>query len=131
MGWIRRLTIGLLPLSAACASDPILPTPYQAYTRAEGSIPGGYIDRPLGPGDYIITFRGDQATLWEDTLSYAHRRAAELCPRGYDTFSQQDISADEEGASRTVGTRIGNTVVVKHRPGVVTHLPRAQIQVRC
>ena len=131
MGWLPRLTIGLLALTASCASDPMLPTPYQAYTLAEGSIPGGYIDRPLGPGEYIITFRADPATLWEDTLSYAHRRAAELCPGGYETVSQQDVSADEQGASRSVGTRIGNTVIVKHRPGAVTHLPRAQLQVRC
>jgi hypothetical protein len=131
MDLIPKLTIGFLALTAACASAPILPTPYQAFTQAEGAIPGGYIDRPLGPGEYVITFRGDQATLWEDALSYAHRRAAELCPGGYVALSQRDISVDVQGGGSSVGTSLGYVVIVDHRPGRVTRFPRTQIQVRC
>ena len=126
-----KLTTSLFALSAACASDPMLPTPYQAFTQAEGAIPGGYFDRPLGPREYIITFRGDQYTLWEDALSYSYRRAQELCPAGYETLSQQDVSLDVQGGSRSVGTTIGYVTVVQHRPGRVTRLPRAQLQIRC
>jgi hypothetical protein len=116
---------------AACASAPILPTPYQAFTNAEGAIPGGYIDRPLGPGEYIITFRGDQATLWEDALSYAHQRARDLCPAGYDTLAQQDVSVESHGAGRTTAVQLGYAIVVRNHAGAVTRFPRAQLQIRC
>lgn len=131
MGRFMTLTTSLLVLSAACASEPRLPTPYQAFTQAKDAIPGGYIDRPLSPGEYIVTFRGDQYTLWEDTLAYAHRRARELCPGGYDTLSQQDVSANQQREGRAVGYVIGSIAVVQQSPGRVTHLPRAQLQVRC
>jgi hypothetical protein len=131
MGRLMKLATSLFALSAACASNPTLPTPYQAFTQAEGAIPGGYIDRPLGPGEHIVTFRGDQYTLFEDALSYSHRRAQELCPAGYDTLSQQDVSLNEQAGSRAVGTTFGYVTIVRLRPGRVTHFPRAQLQVRC
>ena len=131
MRLLGKISAPVAAALVACASDPILPTPYQAFTTAAGATPGGYIDRPLAPGEYVITFRGDQATLWEDALSYAHRRAGELCPSGYDTLSEQDVSAEEQGEGRTVATRIGSTTIARHKPGQVTHLPRARLHVRC
>jgi hypothetical protein len=121
----------LAVLFAAGCAEARYPTPYQPFTQADGAVPGGYIDRPLGPGEYVVTFRGDQYTLWEDALSYAHRRAGELCPVGYDTLAEPDVSADEEGAGRPVAVWIGYTTVLKHRPGRVAQLPRARIQIRC
>jgi hypothetical protein len=128
--WARGVVAGAL-LPACGSHPPILPTPYQAFTNAEGAIPGGYIDRSLGPGTYVITFRGDQATLWEDTLAYAHRRARELCPAGYDALAEQDVSAEIQGDGRTVAVRLGYTTIVKHSPGAITQLPRARLEIRC
>jgi hypothetical protein len=136
MGRFRTMVlaqgVGLFALlfAAGCA-EARYPTPYQPFTEAEGVVPGGYIDRPLGPGEYVVTFHGDQYTLWEDALSYAHRRAGELCPSGYETLAEQDVSAEAQSGDRFVAVWVGYTTIVKHRPGQITQLPRARIQVRC
>jgi len=118
-------------LFATGCEEARYPTPYQPFTQADGAVPGGYVDRPLGPGEYVVTFRGDQYTLWEDALSFAHRRAGELCHSGYDTLTEPDVSADEQSDGRRAAVWIGYTTVVRHRPGRIVQLPRARIQVRC
>jgi hypothetical protein len=119
-----------LLFSAGC-QEARYPTPYQPFTQADGAVPGGYIDRPLGPGEYAVTFRGDEYTVWEDALSFAHRRAGELCPSGYETLGEPDVSPDQESGGRAAAIWIGYTTAVKHRLGRVAQVPRARIQVRC
>ena len=121
----------VLPFLGACKGEARYPTPYQAFTTEEGAVPGGYIDRPLGPGEYVVTFRGDQYTLSEDVMSYAHRRARELCPGGYDTLAQGDVSKEVYGGGSGIGVNVGYAVVVNHRRGWVVRFPRYELQIRC
>src|SRR4029077_15534831 len=90
----------LVLLVAACDEPPKSPTPYQPFTNQEGAIPGGYIDRDLGHGEHVITFRGNIYTLWEDVLAYARHRADEVCPGGYVPLSEEDVSAETQEADR-------------------------------
>lgn len=126
----RCAAVGTL-LSACWASVPEGPTPYQRFTQDEGRIPGGFFDRYLGDGVYIVTFRGNPSTLYEDTVVFAHRRARELCSGPFDTVSEENVSAAEQADDRATAVRVGYTTVVRHRHGRTTVYPRVSLRVHC
>jgi hypothetical protein len=55
------------------------PTPYQRM-----SADGGYSEKKLAPGRYLVRVRVNQHTGHATLLEYFDRRAGELCPRGWD-----------------------------------------------
>jgi hypothetical protein len=74
-----RVFCGLLIL-ALCGC----PTPYR---RATTWNPQGYSDAPLGAGRHLVQFRGNRLTSEISAAASIHRRAAELCPLGYEVES--------------------------------------------
>lgn len=59
-------------------------TPYQ-----QRGFSGGYEDTMLSPGVYLIEVNVNGYTSGATAFAYAHRRASELCPSGYDEISGQ------------------------------------------
>jgi hypothetical protein len=117
-------------LAVGCGSAPpapLPPTPYQPFTN-QGPINGGYIDRDLGNGMYVVTFRGNVSTLYEDVLSMAYDRAREVCPGGYETVSVQDVSAEVDNGTATANGIPGHYTI--EEPTRYT-MPRARVVVRC
>jgi hypothetical protein len=72
------------------------PTPYQRL-----GAEGGYSDKRLAPGRYLVRVRVNQHTSHAKLLEYFDRRASELCPRGWDiaeglTGKSRDDASDHE-----------------------------------
>jgi hypothetical protein len=65
--------IGALALCAASA------TPYQ-----QSGIRGGYETRQLGGNRWLIHVEVNSFTSQSTATEYAYRRAAEICPNGFD-----------------------------------------------
>lgn len=86
---MRALFAVLLVVLAGCA------TPYQAK-----GIRGGYSDRVLDEKDglFEVTFAGNTYSNRADVLTYAKRRAAELCQergfKGWEQRNQEDKCAE-------------------------------------
>lgn len=81
-------------------------TPY----RPAGSIGGnGYRDSEIGPGIHMIEVRVTPRTGYAVAHQYAHRRARELCPNGYDL-------ADSSTTTSTAVYASSGTVMVANRP---------------
>lgn len=79
---MRSTLYGLL---IACAAVGGCATPYQRM----GTL-GGYDDKQLPNGDYIVTVKVNGYTDRATALEYMHRRAGELCPGGYDLIDRTD-----------------------------------------
>lgn len=63
----------LLSLLTACA------TPYKPY----GSL-GGYLDKEISPGTYIVEYHGNGYITHEKIEVFLHQRAGELCGGRYE-----------------------------------------------
>ena len=83
-------------------------TPYQR----EDAL-GGYTDKRLPNGDYLIAVRVNGYTSRGAAFEYLHRRAGELCPAGYDVI---DRTGGDNGADNGWET---------------THKPEEDAVVRC
>lgn len=96
----------LVTVAAACA------TPYQRQ-----GFSGGYTDNQIGPNTWSVTVNVNSYTSRGTALEYAHRRAGELCPEGYDIVDGTSGQSD-------FYVRTGNTV---------QNLPKAEVGliVRC
>jgi hypothetical protein len=79
-----RLAFGLVGLGlVACA------TPYQSR-----GFRGGYDEKQLGPDRYMITVKVNSYTSRSTAVEYSYRRAAELCPGGFDPIDADRESLD-------------------------------------
>lgn len=63
-------------------------TPYQPQ-----GLTGGFKDFEAQPGVHYVSYRATAFTDLDTTIQYWHRRAAEICPSGYDIQSHK---AEEE-----------------------------------
>jgi hypothetical protein len=82
--------LALMSILACQHSDPQVPTPYQPLDAH-----GGYTDVPLPDGRWLVSFRANGWTLPEDVRAMARRRAGEICPKGYDALSEENVSPAE------------------------------------
>jgi hypothetical protein len=111
---VRAGFVMVVGVVGACAPSepPVEPTPYQAYDSlsAAGHPPGGYYSVELGPGVYLVTFRGTVATSEETVSAFANRRAAELCggDHRFKVLDDRDLSHVEERAEAN-GENIGGS----------------------
>lgn len=64
-------------------------TPYQPK-----GFSGGYSDQELGAGRYAVDVQVNSYTSQGTALEYAHRRAGELCPAGYDVVDGSKSQSD-------------------------------------
>lgn len=87
---MKRIALVLL---AACG------TPYQSM----GWFRGGYEDKTLAPRQFLVRVEVNGYTSASTALEYAHRRARELCPAGYDV---QDSKTGEHGAGKPDATLV-------------------------
>lgn len=78
-GYDRGMRIAIVLALTACA------TPYQRM-----GLSGGYDDKRLGNGDYVVTVKVNGFTDRATALEYLHRRAGELCPDGYKLVDRTD-----------------------------------------
>jgi len=118
--------IAVLSCLACAAPEPQLPTPYQPL-----DLHGGYTNEPIGDGKWIVTFRGNPLTLPEHVQAMAYRRAGELCPNGYDTLSERDMSVTETEDDRTRCAVIYGSVYCRHHQGQSMTRPRWQLTIAC
>lgn len=79
--------IGALAASTACT------TPYQPM-----GLSGGYEDKQLDNGDYLITVRVSRFTDRAAAMEYVNHRADDLYPDGYAVVDQDDPDHREESA---------------------------------
>lgn len=66
-----------------------------AVAACATSYRSAYTDRTIGPGRWLVTVKVNGYTSSADAEDFAYRRAAELCPGGYDILSNNqgaDIS---------------------------------------
>jgi hypothetical protein len=102
---MRRFVVVTLALSACM-------TPYQRM-----GFSGGYDEKMLDNGDYVVTVKVNGFTDRATALEYLHRRAGELCPQGFDF------------ADRTGGDN-GGIVATRDYVGE-NHKPEEDAVVRC
>lgn len=107
---MRTALLGLVMVAAGCM------TPYQRRGFA-----GGYDEQQLPTGEWLVSVSGNGFTSMPTIYSYMHRRAAEICPGGYDLL-------DGTGESRTstlVGYQNGSLW------GSSTTKPELVARIRC
>ncbi len=93
---MRRIAIaGIL---CACS------TPYQS-----GGLRGGVTARLVDVSTYVISARVNGYTSRSTAIEYTYRKAAEVCPTGYDVV-------DSESDASTSYYRIGNNVNEVKKP---------------
>jgi hypothetical protein len=73
----------VLAIVSGCA------TPYQSK-----GFRGGYTSRPLGPSRWIIEVKVNSYTSRSTAIEYSYRRAAELCPGGFDPIDADRSTRD-------------------------------------
>lgn len=49
----------------------------------------------LPDGRWLVSFRANGSTSPADVRDMARRRAGEICPKGYDTLSEENVSPPE------------------------------------
>jgi len=94
--------------AAGCA------TPYQRM-----SLMGGYDDEQVGLNEYVIRFQGNGYTSMGLSYQYAMRRAAELCPGGYDVLDGMGSSSQSTFVYANRRTFAAHSV---SKPEVMTHV---------
>ncbi|MEK6774101.1 MAG: hypothetical protein AABY64_09175 [Bdellovibrionota bacterium] len=116
---------------ASCA------TPYQS---SEGSLLGGFYETPLSETKYVVGFEGNGFTSRQKALSYAIKRAREVCSEN--GFQKANI-LDRNDTSTTVQTNAGNTNCAATSYGYTTNVncqnspatnvtkPGAEVTVEC
>lgn len=88
-----------LALFAAVIALASSATPYQQM-----GFRGGVTQTPLGQGAWLITAKGNGFTDRSTIVQYTYRRAAELCPDGFDV-----IDADRSTSTSVVTFDRGRT----------------------
>jgi len=86
---MRRLRRLLLLVLTSCST---MGTPY-----GPKGVRGGYQDRRLPDGSQEVRFNGNSLTSRATVDEYARRRAAELCPAGYDVQTERWACGDALG----------------------------------
>lgn len=88
--------IGIVIVSAAITHvTAACVTPY----GREGYF-GGYTDRPLGNGQFLITYSGNGYTSAREVRSRAHQRATEVCrENGFTAYDVLDKDHDVDTAA--------------------------------
>jgi hypothetical protein len=107
------ITIGLMVVTSGCASQQQVDpdqnpfegksTPYQPKSQIAGYKWGGYSSFPTGTGAYYVLFQGNQWTSIPTVVEFWHRRAAEVCPHGYDMERDNVVVEDEVVGGGTYG----------------------------
>ncbi|MBX3159539.1 MAG: hypothetical protein KF773_26445 [Deltaproteobacteria bacterium] len=92
---MRKLMATIGAAGAACA------TPYQPM-----GFTGGYADRRMPNGDYLVTVKVNGFTDRATAMEYLHRRAGEICPQGYDLI---DRSSGDNGGITVTRSYISET----------------------
>lgn len=109
---MKLMWAALVVAAAGCA------TPFQ-----RNGVRGGYDEEELGPGHYLVTFRGNGYTSRSTVKTFLHRRAKQLCPEGY-------AVEDSDASSRT-----SQTIYQKNGLGGVTatnvQRSEASVVIRC
>jgi hypothetical protein len=72
-------------------------TPYQS-----AGLRGGYSERPIGPGRWIITAKGNGFTSRSTMTEHTYRRAAELCPQGFHPLDSDRDTDDDNKSEATL-----------------------------
>jgi hypothetical protein len=85
-----------------CACLSACATGYQKY-----SLTGGYKDKDLGDGKYLVEYYGNGTTSEETVEEYWSQRASELCPSGFETL-------DTENGANDGGFLVGGAVSIAH-----------------
>ena len=75
----RYFVIALALSCTACA------TGYQQYTWS-----GGYKDKELGDGKYLVEYFGNGTTSQHTVAMFWGQRANELCPNGFEILDDED-----------------------------------------
>ena len=116
-------TLAVLALTlGACATA----TPYQPSAQGRAASSGGFSDRQLAPGKFIVKFSGNNLTSRETVESYLLYRAAELTlAQGYDRFRMENRQTDR--TIRTVQERESLSYRPFFGPGYANWLPSWQV----
>jgi hypothetical protein len=93
---VHALALALALAVSACAT----PTPYQPYRPERlGGVHGGYSERLLAPGRFIVRFHGNELTSRDRVEKYLLYRAAEVALRNgagwftiVDRHTEHDVS---------------------------------------
>ncbi len=134
---MRRLGWMCLFAIACGGPPPVLPTPYQPYRQRQTAEhpAGGYLDEELGPGMYLVTFRGSTATPDDDVVAYSYQRAAELCggPGSFDVLKDEDKSRVRTETESRAGAWGNGGFAWAHGTSETTETvwPRHRLTVRC
>lgn len=86
---LRMLFLLLILVHAGCV------TQYQPY-----GVTGGYEDKKIGDNKYMVEFQGNGYTSHSTVLSYAKRRALELCQQnGYENYQVLENLSTSSGGT--------------------------------
>lgn len=77
-------------------------TPYMREGTMGAMMSGGYTDQKLKPGQYTVGFTGNARTPPGLATRFWHRRAGELCPKGYDVIELSESQEPEGEGLRPV-----------------------------
>lgn len=114
--------------SASSTPDPQLPTPYQPY-----GWNGGYWTNDLGNGLIEISVKGNAYTEPGTVLSFAYRRANEMCPSGHvvvDGTNGRSTSTVTESSARA-GNVYGTTIARGTSETTTYSKPSVTLIIRC
>ena len=91
---------------------------------------GGYYN--YNAGDVIVVgFAGNAFTPKEQTEIWAHQRAAEVCPRGYQTLQTRDETIESRGPSTTNCSGNSYSARCTTSEGNVQTKPDTQLRIKC
>jgi hypothetical protein len=119
---------------AACA------TPYQPYSTWSD---GGFTDREVLPGVFLVRFVGNEVTAPDRTADFALLRAAEIClqrGQGFMRFggleTERAQSGYVAGTASAIAIPTGDpnappTVVVNSTPPTLLYAPQSGLAVSC
>lgn len=96
---MRSTILAVLVLASGCAS---LQTPY-----APEGFRGGYSERELATGVWLISVRTNAVTSEERAIDYLHRRAAEIALRescGDQMLENVTLDVNSDGKTLAMGT---------------------------
>ena len=131
----RLVVAGLASFALmACA------TPYQPYSTWSD---GGFTDKEVLPGVFLVRFVGNQATAPDRTADFALLRAAEICLQRDKKFmrvggleTERVQSGYTEGLASAIVIPTGDsnappTVVVSSTPPTLLYVPQSGLVVSC
>jgi hypothetical protein len=104
---MKRAMVAVIASATACA------TPYQ-----EMGMRGGVEAHPIGDGSFAVHARVNGFTSHGTALEYAHRRASEACPGGYDVMDRATSAKTSYWVSENSVSRVDKpevTLIVRCR----------------